>query len=99
MDGVPQVGQLVISRAGRDAGRPMVVVAVCDTRHVLVVDGRLRPGTRPKRKNVRHLAPGGARHQALAAGGQPDDAEIRGWLAEVTGMQPGLDPAQGEGQA
>jgi len=87
VEGVPQVGQLVISRAGRDAGRAMVVVSVCDGRHVLVADGRRRPGARPKRKNVRHLSLGGARHAAMAAGGAADDAEIRGWLAEMAGNE------------
>ena len=80
---VPRIGQLVISCAGRDAGRAMVVVSLCDRRHVLVSDGRLRPGARPKRKNIRHLSLGVALHAGIAAGKPADDAEIRGWLAQV----------------
>jgi len=49
------VGQLVRSVAGRDAGTCFLVVGVKDSRYVMVSDGRLRPISRPKKKNVRHL--------------------------------------------
>ncbi len=94
MAGTPRVGQLVISRAGRDAGRSMVVVSLEDGRHVLVSDGRLRPNARPKRKNVRHLSLGSALHAGLSAGGSVTDAELRAWLAQVAdGQQEAAEPA------
>jgi large subunit ribosomal protein L14e len=80
---LPPLGQLVWSRAGRDAGRPFIVVGLCDDRHVLVSDGDLRPIRRPKRKNARHLTVGRARHPEVAAGRLPTDAELRNWLRAV----------------
>lgn len=49
-----QPGEVVVSRAGRDAGRPMVVLATVGDR-ILVADGQLRKVGSPKRKNPRHL--------------------------------------------
>lgn len=49
------IGQVVVSRAGRDAGRPLVVVGIAGDRFVLVADGELRKVSNPKKKNVRHL--------------------------------------------
>ena len=51
----PQVGQIALSTAGRDAGTKYLVIRVLDDRYVEVVDGRKRAWNRPKRKNVRHL--------------------------------------------
>ncbi|ADI02955.1 MAG TPA: RNA-binding protein [Syntrophothermus lipocalidus] len=49
------VGRLVYSKAGRDQGRPLLVIRVIDNRLVLVVDGDLRTVEKPKIKNLRHL--------------------------------------------
>lgn len=46
---------MVVSRAGRDAGRPFVVVGAAGDRFVLLADGDLRKVSNPKKKNVRHL--------------------------------------------
>jgi large subunit ribosomal protein L14e len=51
----PVIGQIVISKAGRDAGKPFLVTRVIDETTVEVVDGDLRPVRRPKKKNIRHL--------------------------------------------
>ncbi len=87
MDTVPRLGQLVYSKAGRDRGRPMVVVGVQDSRHVLVSDGGLRPAARPKRKNIRHLAAAAAVLADIAAGRQVRDEAVRAWLLEVAGPE------------
>jgi len=50
-----RVGQLVRSKAGRDAGSYFLVVGVLDPRWVMVADGKLRKVGRPKKKNVKHL--------------------------------------------
>jgi large subunit ribosomal protein L14e len=85
VDSVPSLGQLVFSRAGRDHGRPMVVVGVVDARHVLVADGDLRKTTRPKRKNIRHLAGAAPVLPGVEKGQVPGDAAVRAWLQEVAG--------------
>lgn len=50
-----QLGQLVTSRAGRDAGRAYLVVGMRPDGRVLVADGRYRKVAKAKPKNVRHL--------------------------------------------
>jgi len=51
-----KVGTVVISKAGRDKGKWMAVLQISGD-HVLVIDGKERPIERPKRKNIKHLAP------------------------------------------
>lgn len=51
-------GQLVLSTAGRDKGRPYLVLGLEETTHgifVYVADGKYRKAHRPKRKNIKHL--------------------------------------------
>lgn len=48
-------GQIVCSKAGRDKNRFMVVVG-SDDKFVYLCDGKERPLSRPKRKNVKHVA-------------------------------------------
>jgi ribosomal protein L14E/L6E/L27E len=49
-------GQLVISKAGRDAGKYFIVLKVIDEKFVSLVDGDLRKIENPKKKKVKHLA-------------------------------------------
>lgn len=48
-------GQFVISRAGRDKGRLLIVVELIDEAYVRVVDGDLRKAAHPKLKKMMHL--------------------------------------------
>lgn len=50
-----QVGQVVVSKAGRDQGKAYVVVDVTADGFALVADGKKRLVRRPKRKNLRHV--------------------------------------------
>ncbi len=54
-EGGLRVGQLVRSKAGRDAGTYFLVVGIAGPREVMVSDGLLRPVARPKKKNIKHL--------------------------------------------
>lgn len=49
-----EVGRVVISFAGHDCGRPMVVTEAGDG-YVLVADGKERKLAAPKRKNNKHV--------------------------------------------
>lgn len=49
-------GQIVKSKAGRDAGRHFVIFEVLDEDYVQIVDGDLRKVEKPKKKKRRHLA-------------------------------------------
>lgn len=50
------VGQVVISKSGRDKGRPFFIIKVVDENYVLVADGDLRRLDRPKLKKIKHLS-------------------------------------------
>ena len=60
-----EVGRLVLSTAGRDAGTLYVVVGHQGPGTVLVADGRRRTTDQPKRKNPRHLRPAGDSEHGL----------------------------------
>lgn len=49
------IGQAVLSKAGRDRGRLLLVIEILDDVYVKVADGDLRPIERPKKKKVKHL--------------------------------------------
>lgn len=48
------VGNVVFSKAGRDKGKAMVIIAETEN-YLLVCDGKERRLERPKRKNPKHL--------------------------------------------
>ena len=50
-----KIGQLVISKSGRDSGRNFIVIQIIDEDFVLLVDGDLRKIEKPKRKKIKHL--------------------------------------------
>lgn len=49
------LGQVVYSKAGRDAGRKFVIVGNVDSAYVLIADGDLRRIEKPKKKKKKHL--------------------------------------------
>ena len=49
------LGQVVFSKAGRDAGKVFMVVGLLDEMNVLISDGDLRRIEKPKKKKVKHL--------------------------------------------
>ncbi len=50
-----EVGQIVISTAGRDCGSKMIVVALVDAEYVMLIDGKARPVENPKKKKFKHV--------------------------------------------
>ena len=50
-----EIGDIVISLAGHDAGKPFVVVAKVSESFVLIADGISRSMENPKLKRKRHL--------------------------------------------
>lgn len=49
------VGQVVYSKAGRDAGKKFIIVNIPDEYYVFISDGDLRKIEKPKRKKIKHL--------------------------------------------
>ncbi len=79
------LGQIVVSRAGRDAGKRFVVVKVVDDSFVEISDGDLRKIEKPKRKKIKHLKCTDEKAEILAEklknSGRITNAEIRKALA------------------
>ncbi|HHV60267.1 MAG TPA: RNA-binding protein [Clostridiaceae bacterium] len=50
-----ELGRIVISKAGRDAGKLFVITGIIDEASVYVADGNLRRIEKPKKKNIKHL--------------------------------------------
>ena len=84
-----EVGSIVFSKAGRDMGRPFVVMQEIDENFVLIADGKLRTMDRLKTKRRKHLRPTGEVVQELkdrlAAGKSVFDHEVRAWLSKEEG--------------
>ncbi|MGB9840453.1 RNA-binding protein [Thermovenabulum sp.] len=84
-----ELGQLVISKAGRDKGRPMIVVKIIDKEYVLVADGELRRIEKPKKKKLKHLQLTGKKdgfiYEKLINNRKVYNEEIRRALEELTG--------------
>lgn len=84
-DAIPlEPGRVVLSKAGRDAGRRFVIMRV-DEAHAYVADGDLRKCEAPKKKKHRHVRALPEQHPeiaaTLAAGGCVTNAEVRKCLA------------------
>ena len=80
------VGDLVVSRAGRDKGRPFVVLRT-EEGFVYLVDGDLRKLDRPKKKKRMHVKPypkKGSCRMELMEGQSLCDADIRKHIAALT---------------
>ena len=50
------IGQVVISKAGRDKGGAFIITSH-DGEYAYLVDGKTRPLANPKRKKMKHLQP------------------------------------------
>jgi large subunit ribosomal protein L14e len=50
-----RVGQLVLSTAGRDKDSLYIIYAIVNDNFLLVIDGKNRKITKPKKKNSKHL--------------------------------------------
>lgn len=49
------LGRLVVSSAGRDAGKTFVIVGTAGEEYLLLSDGKLRTIEKPKKKKLRHV--------------------------------------------
>ena len=82
-------GSVVISTAGRDAGRPFLVVQEIDENFVCIADGKTRSVDKLKTKRRKHLKPTGRVEEELVSRleqGKPVfDHEVRAWLSKEEG--------------
>ena len=81
-----QNGDLVVSRAGRDKGRPFVVLR-SEGEFVFLADGDLRRLDKPKKKKRMHVKPypkKGSCRMEFPEGRPLCDADIRKHIAALT---------------
>lgn len=78
------IGRVVKSRQGRDAGRYFVILQVVDDQFVLLSDGLTRKLDHLKKKKVKHLQPKPLRMdvQSLLDTNQLKDSDIRAFLRD-----------------
>ena len=88
-----EIGRVVRSTQGRDAGRLFVVVGFADEAHALLCDGDLRRIAAPKKKKRKHFLPTqeliSSLRERLESGQAVTDPEIRKALAALRDQ--GLD--------
>lgn len=78
------IGRVVKSRQGRDAGRYFVILQVVDDQFVLLSDGLTRKLDHLKKKKVKHLQPKPLRMdvQSLLDTNQLKDSDLRAFLKD-----------------
>ena len=79
-----EIGRVVQSRQGRDAGRCFVILQVVDDQFVLMADGLTRKLDHLKKKKVKHLHPKPLRMDvaSLLETNQLKDSDLRAFLRE-----------------
>ncbi|HZJ84988.1 MAG TPA: KOW domain-containing RNA-binding protein [Syntrophomonadaceae bacterium] len=50
-----RIGKIAYSKAGRDKGRPFVIISIVNEDFVMLADGDLRKIENPKLKNIKHI--------------------------------------------
>lgn len=50
-----KIGQVVQSKAGRDANKYFIIVEKVDNQNVKIVDGKIRKIQNPKQKKIKHI--------------------------------------------
>ena len=90
-----EIGRIVYSRAGRDAGSHYVIVEIIDDTYVAIANGCLRKVDNPKKKKMKHLMARPAVLDSIARsfaqGAQVLDADVRKGL-ENAGYADSLPP-------
>jgi ribosomal protein L14E/L6E/L27E len=77
---IMKIGQIVLSKKGRDKGKAFIVMAA-EGEYVFLADGKLRPLTKPKKKKVRHIQPTNTVVDLVTATGGLKNADLKKWLA------------------
>ena len=83
------IGSIVRSLRGRDRKRIFLITGICEgvSDRVLIADGELHPLSKPKRKNLSHLAVLAAAEGAGTSFFEGDDKELCEFLREFEAGQ------------
>lgn len=81
------VGQVVLSKQGRDKGT-FYILARLEGENCFLVDGQTRTFAAPKKKNIKHiqgtLKDSDAIRQMLECGELPRDSDVRGFIKKLS---------------
>ena len=83
-----ELGSVVFSKAGRDAGRFYIVTEIVSDEFVRIADGELRRIDKPKLKKIKHIRVEDVKEklaEKLRDGKKVFDAEIRSNLRSYNG--------------
>lgn len=50
-----EIGRIVLSKSGRDAGKYFIIYDIIDKDYVYIINGGLRKISKPKKKKIKHL--------------------------------------------
>lgn len=83
-----EIGQMVYSKCGHDAGQPFIITAV-EENFLWLADGKCRSLAKPKRKKKKHVQVTGYKSEELAQklqnGSYVLDAHLARFLKETVG--------------
>ncbi len=81
-----KIGDLVLSRSGRDKDRYFIIVGIVDEAYVYIADGSLRKLENPKKKKIKHLEFSGRASERTALSlsdlGKINNAQLRKMLKD-----------------
>jgi ribosomal protein L14E/L6E/L27E len=61
-----EIGDIVLSKAGRDCGKVYIISQIVDKDFVMLVDGNFKKLINPKKKRVKHLKHSGIKINTIA---------------------------------
>lgn len=86
-----EIGRIVFSKSGRDAGKCFIIYDIIDENHVYIVDGRLRKLSKPKKKKIKHLELKKARmeqiREKILSGKKVFDSEVNSAIENYLNSQ------------
>ena len=86
-----EIGRIVFSKSGRDAGKCFMIFDIIDEDYVYLVDGALRKLGKPKKKKVKHIELKPVRleqiREKILSGKKVFDSEVRSALENYLNSQ------------
>ena len=86
-----EIGRIVFSKSGRDAGKCFMIYDIIDEDYVYLVDGALRKLGKPKKKKVKHIELKPVRleqiREKMLNGKKVFDSEVRSALENYLNSQ------------
>lgn len=86
-----EIGRIVFSKSGRDAGKCFIIYDIIDEDYVYLVDGSLRKLNKPKKKKIKHIELKPVRldgiREKILSGKKVFDSEVRSAIENYLNSQ------------